>query len=141
MVSKLVSFGSDGAAVVMGCKSGVAAMLKAKIPGLHVSHSMAHRLGLAIKATATILLYFQKVESLLLWVYLFYHQSPLNWHMLHRTCEAHGQTYLVPTRVGRTRWVGHTEVALDHLLKVYQCVKVNLQQIAGWQDHPEASTG
>ena len=47
--SKLVGFGSDGASVMTGCKSGVSTRLKRE-PLLFLMHCMAHRLELGFKA-------------------------------------------------------------------------------------------
>lgn len=45
--TKTVAFGSDGAAVMVGAKKGVATLLKADIPHVISIHCVAHRLELA----------------------------------------------------------------------------------------------
>ena len=42
---KLVAFGSDGAAVMMGNQNGVAAQLKQAVPWIITNHCLAHRLA------------------------------------------------------------------------------------------------
>lgn len=44
---KLVAFGSDGAAVMVGVRGGVAALLKEISPWVIANHCAAHRLALA----------------------------------------------------------------------------------------------
>ncbi|KAL5466710.1 hypothetical protein EMCRGX_G030858 [Ephydatia muelleri] len=51
--SKLVGFGSDGASVMTGCKSGVSTRLKREQPLLFSMHCMAHRLELGFKAVCS----------------------------------------------------------------------------------------
>ena len=46
---RLVGFGSDDAAVMTGCKSGVATVLKKEQPCLFTIYCMAHRLELGFK--------------------------------------------------------------------------------------------
>ncbi|KAJ8300227.1 hypothetical protein KUTeg_021746 [Tegillarca granosa] len=46
-ISKVIGFGSDGAYVMTGCKSGVATRFREKCPHLISIHCMAHRLNLS----------------------------------------------------------------------------------------------
>ncbi|KDO19013.1 hypothetical protein SPRG_14850 [Saprolegnia parasitica CBS 223.65] len=46
----MVGFASDGASVMLGCRNGVATLLKTKIPRLVTSHCPAHRLNVAAEA-------------------------------------------------------------------------------------------
>lgn len=46
---KLVGFGADGAAVMLGKKGGVAKLLKDRVPDLIEIHCFAHKLELSVK--------------------------------------------------------------------------------------------
>ena len=72
--SKLVGFGSDGAAVMMGVKSGVATLLKNDVPWLVEIHCLAHRLELAIKECLKGT-YMDNIVDILTSVYYFYKGS------------------------------------------------------------------
>lgn len=71
---------TDGASVMVGKKAGVVKRLKdqtnrAFIQGIHCS---AHRLKLSFKDATKDLSLWTKASNLLLGVYLFYRNSPLN---------------------------------------------------------------
>ena len=71
-LSKLAGFSSDGAPVMMGRVSGVAARLKNLRPNLISVHCAAHRLELVFKDAIKNNLFLTKVSTLLLNIYLFY---------------------------------------------------------------------
>eukprot|EP00063_Salmo_salar_P088414 XP_014063249.1 PREDICTED: uncharacterized protein KIAA1586-like [Salmo salar] len=127
--SKLVALGTDGAAVMTGAKNGVVSRLKGDRAYIIGIHYMAHRLELTFSDAIRSNVMFQKVEDLLSGLYTFYHSSPLNRANLINRFQALGQTPLVPTRIGGTRWVGHLLAALDHFLRGYQGLVQHLEQI------------
>ena len=51
LVSKVVTLGTDGAAVMQGRKGGVVALMKKYLPSVLGVHCLAHRLELALKST------------------------------------------------------------------------------------------
>ena len=103
---KLVSLGSDGAAVVIGRIGGVAALLKQKKPTLQSICCFAHRLELAYKDAVEEIHHFLATDCLLLSLYLFYHKSAPVRADLIKTNKALGKkTTHPPTRVGDTRCV------------------------------------
>jgi hypothetical protein len=128
---KLVSLGCDGAAVMVGKKSGVAAHLTEEQPALVVVHCFAHKLELALKdASKNNKLYDKVVRVLLMGLYYFYHNSPLNRSMLRRALEMQPEgRILMPTRVGGTRWIPHTVRAITNLLATLVAVKQHLEQV------------
>ena len=132
-----MALGSDGAAVMLGKKGGVAALLKqeGRQPKLQAVHCMAHRLELAFKASikGSVL---SQVDELLLHLYLFYHGSPKNRSILRNACKALSVTYRVPPRVGGTRWVPHLKGALEVLWTVYPAM---LQQFLEMQEDSSCS--
>ena len=75
-LSKLVGFGSDGAANMMGVRSGVGVRLKELHPNLVLVKCLAHRLESCSRdATRDIKLY-DKSQMLLIGLYYLYKKSP-----------------------------------------------------------------
>lgn len=133
IVSKLVALSCDGASVNTGQKGGVGARLKTEQPDLIVLHCMAHRLELSIKdVLKKVHLYRKVVDTLLKGLFYFYHNSPLNNAMLHRTYHAmkeEGDKLLIPTRTDGTRWVGHQLLAVTNVLTSYKFIVGHLAQV------------
>eukprot|EP00731_Ephydatia_muelleri_P025501 Em0017g584a len=76
--TKLVGFGSDGASVMTGCKSGVSTRLKREQPLLFTLHCMAHRMELGFKRIIGANSFMSTFTELLFGIYNFYHSSALN---------------------------------------------------------------
>ncbi|XP_061193371.1 zinc finger protein 862-like [Saccostrea echinata] len=128
---KMVGLGSDGAAVMTGKKTGVAALLKEHHPSIISIHCLAHRLELAYKDALKGIKVAEKVVSgLLLGLYYFYHNSPLNRANLKESYKTLGIDMKMPTRVGGTRWVGHVLLALKNMFHGYASIKQHLYQLA-----------
>ncbi|KAK7095474.1 hypothetical protein V1264_006873 [Littorina saxatilis] len=127
---KLVGFASDGAAVNFGCKQGVAARLKTSRPKLVTVHCTAHRLELAFKDMTAQVEYYKKVSKLMKDLYDFYYRSPLNRSMLQRAAQAADLPFLVPTRVGGTRWVMHSDRALSNIVRAMPAIVNHLEQLS-----------
>lgn len=123
--SKLFALGTDGAAVMTGAKNGVVSRVMGNRAYIIGIHCMAHCLQLTFSDAIRSNVMFQKVEDLLSGLYT----SPLNRENLVNSFQALGHTPLVPTRFGRTRWVGHILRALDHFLRGYQGLVQHLEQI------------
>ncbi|XP_071848829.1 zinc finger protein 862-like isoform X1 [Apostichopus japonicus] len=134
--SKLVGFGSDGASVMTGRRSGVGARMKEHQPKLQTVHCIAHRLELAIKQASKNVPMVCKMDQFLINIFLFYHNSTLNRGLLRRTAEALGVTRFIPTRTGGTRWIGHTQNALTNLLSGYPAIVQHLLEI---KEHNQTS--
>ena len=126
---KLVGFASDGAAVMRGVRNGVVQKLKANQPKLQAVHCIAHRLELAIKAAIKASTIYDKLQKLLLELYLFYHQSTLNRGLLRTAAAALGVKKFIPTRTGGTRWIGHTKIALENLFSGYPAIVQHLLEV------------
>ena len=128
--SKLVALGSDGASVMTGHRSGLAALLKQSQPAIVIIHCFAHKLELSFKdAVKKTKLHEKAVGTLLMGLYYFYKKSALNRSMLKRSFQALGQRVYVPTRVGGTRWVGHLLTALENFRRGYSAILQHLQQV------------
>ncbi|XP_060554954.1 zinc finger protein 862-like [Ruditapes philippinarum] len=131
---KVIGVGTDGASVMLGKKSGVVVKLREHTnrPFIYGIHCSAHRLELAykdaVKAVNTKWTTHQKCEALLLNLYLFYKYVPLNRSNLKSSFESIGLKVLLPTRVGGTRWLPHTKMALKHLIHGHAAIVQHLEQ-------------
>ncbi len=72
----LVSANFDGAAVMMGVKSGVATRIQESFPWIIPVHCVAHKLELGILDGVKSVEYLAKFEAMVKKIYLFYHYSP-----------------------------------------------------------------
>ena len=126
---KLVGFGSDGAAVMLGRRGGVVTQLKELSPALQAIHCTAHRLELSFKDAVKNVALCNTVNSLLLNLYLFYKNSSKNRSSLKEAAEAVGDPKLFPTRVGGTRWLPHLQRALENFLRGYRAITTQMQQV------------
>lgn len=71
-LSQVFGFGSDGASVMTGNKTGVATRMKEENPHCVSIHCMAHRLNLASSQASKEIPYFKEVEKLLSDLYRFF---------------------------------------------------------------------
>ena len=91
---------------------------------------MGHRVELSYGDATKGVTIHQKLQDLLLGMFYFYHNSPLNRSNLKVTAEALGIPVYLPTRVGGTRWLSHTLTALTNLLKGYPAFVEHLGQVS-----------
>ena len=112
-----------------GCKSGVGTLLKKEQPLLFTLHCMAHRLELGFKGITEANTFMATFTELLFSIYNFYHSSALNRDNLKTSCAAVGIKFLVPSRVGGTRWLPHTMQALKKLWSIYPALMQHLEQV------------
>ena len=113
-----------------GKDNGVVARLK-QWKGRHIVgiHCMAHRLELSFKDSAQKINLHKKLDALLLGLHYFYAKSSMNRANLKRSFSLLNLNPLMPTRMGGTRWIGHTLQALDHFLQGYAGIVQHLQQV------------
>ena len=126
---KLVGLGSDGAAVMQGRKGGVTGLLRKEQPLLQSVHCSSHRLELAYREVIKGRPQLLRVQTTLEGVFNLYHKSALNRSMLKRACAATNVKYLVPCRVGGTRWMPHTLRALTNFFTSYPGIVNHMQQL------------
>lgn len=69
------------------------------------------------------------VSGLVLGLYYFYHNSPLNRANLKESYRALGIDRKIPTRVGGTRWVDHVLLALRNMFHGYAAIKQHFYQV------------
>ncbi|XP_071509517.1 zinc finger protein 862-like [Diadema antillarum] len=127
---KLIGFGSDGASVMMGKNSGVATLLKTRhSPVLQAVHCTAYRLELAFKDALKNVALYSTLSTLVLGLYLFYHNSPKNRSGLKLAADAVNQQVAIPTRTGGTRWLPHLQRALQQIMLGYKASLTHLEQV------------
>ena len=80
-MSKLVGFGSDGAANMQGAKSGVGVRLRSDHPEIFLVKYLAHRLESSFKDAMKQCSQFDKLQTLLLGLYY-----PQKWHQHNEFC-------------------------------------------------------
>ena len=77
LLKKLVGFGCDVAAVVIGVNNGVATLFRREQACVQAIHCFTHRLELAYRQALGHLPVNTELSGLLLSLYLLYHHSPL----------------------------------------------------------------
>lgn len=94
---KLIGTGTDGASVMLGKKGGTVALIKnaLKRPFIIAVHCSGHRLELAFKDAMKKIPAFGKIDALLLSVFYFYHNSPLNRSNLKESAKSLGRLLLI----------------------------------------------
>ena len=125
-ISKLVGFGSDGAATMMGIRSGVATLLKQQVPHLIPVHCLAHRLELCFKDAIKREKLFDKADTLLVGLYYLYKKSYKQKKSLMDTFALLKMKPILPPRVGGTRWLGHLSHALSVFFQGYEAFVAQL---------------
>lgn len=125
----LVGFGSDGASVMLGRKSGLAQRFKTYVNGpLYVIHCMAHRLHLASRKI------FEEIElknfeNLVNKVYAFYSRSAKKLSSLRTTAEALEVKFYKLDYIHEIRWISSEYIALQKLYKNWESIIVNMENV------------
>ena len=132
--SKMVGMGTDGASVMLGKKSGVVARIREILerPFILGIHCSGHKVELAYKDAVKDQNLYKKVDALLIGLYYFYRNSPLNRSNLKATAGMLHAKVLVPVRVGGTRWVSHVKLAIENLLNSYSSIVLHLKQVTAF---------
>ena len=129
-LSRLVGFGSDGASVMIGKHSGVAARIKAKQPILTSIHCMAHRLALvAGQAGDQVMIIADTFKPTLKHLFYFYDNSPVRLSGLKALEELLQTPELKLKKPLDTRWLSH-DAACQTLKKILPAVTVSLEREA-----------
>ena len=117
-LSRLVGFGSDGASVMTGKHSGVAARIKAKQPILTSSHCIAHHLALATGQVGDKVKFISGTfKPTLKQHFYFYENSPVRLRGLEAIEELLQTPELKLKKTLDTRWLSH-DAACQTLKKV-----------------------
>ena len=134
---KLVGTGTDGASNMLGKNNGFVARLRARLntPELVVVHWSAHRNELVYKDAARSIKLYEKVDSLLLSMYLFYRNSPLNRSKLKEAFVAIGEPPQIPSKNWSCSWIGHVARANSNVLVGYKGIMSHLSQVSIWSTY------
>ena len=106
-ISAVCSFGSDGAAVMMGRRSGVYARLKGHNPEIVSVHCGAHRLSLASSQAAQHVPYMKTFDLHLVALYYHLKNSSVREASLHQIQEVMEESVLCLKKAIHTRWLSH----------------------------------
>ena len=115
--ARLIGFGSDGAAVNLGSKSGVAARLKQEVEHLVSIHCTAHRLELGVVGAVKEHPKMANLQEELVHLYDQYHFSPKAIWELHEIAEALEEKVLRLTTLRGARWLPYIYRAIKVLNK------------------------
>ena len=126
-IDSLSSFGSDGASVMTGRHSGVAARLCAMNAQIIPVHCICHRLALATGQASNEVPYLKKMKEYLLTLWKFFHFSPVRAAGLKLIQEAMFLPELKMLKGVDTRWLSH-KASVSALLRSLPAVLVTLQQ-------------
>ncbi|KAK3094070.1 hypothetical protein FSP39_023772 [Pinctada imbricata] len=135
IMARLVCLACDGASVMVGHRGGVSALLRKEQPAMITIHCMAHRLELCLKDACKSVHLFNKVlNTLIMGLFYFYHNSSLNRSTLMNTFEVlkgddPKEKLLLPTKAGGTRWIGHHHRALTNIVTSYKYIVTHLSQL------------
>ena len=132
-VDKLGSFASDGAAVMVGKKSGVSTRLKEDNPHLITNHCRDHRLALACKDSFSKIPVVKKVDDFLENLYKYYKYSSNNSSSLSAVQKAFGDKQLKVKQAKHHRWLSHDQ-AVTAIVRSYRSLVTDLSQHGISQD-------
>ena len=136
-ISKISSFGSDGAAVMTGGVNGVSTRLKRLNPHMISIHCINHHLALGVSQAAKSVSYLNKFAEILVSIYKFYHHSAVRQAGLEEI-----QTILNDPHVhfkipSATRWLSHAQ-AVDAIGRSLFSLLVSLDKEASEKKNPTA---
>ena len=110
---KLVAFGSDGAAVMIGVRGGVAALLKEVTPWIITNHCVAHWLALASAQAANEVPYVKKFKAILGQLYCFYENSAVRTAGLKEIQEVLNDPNIKLTQASDVHWLSHERSVIN----------------------------
>ena len=127
--NRLVSICVDGAAVNLGVRHGLSALLKEDMPWLVAVHCTNHRLELAAKdACSTSFL--DEISTMLLNLHYMYEKSPKRLRELQILAELMEESIRKPDKANGTRWLQHKSCALSTLLLGYPVIVAHLKSMS-----------
>ena len=108
-ITSVFGFGSDGAAVMVGRRSGVAAQLKEHNPEIVSLHCGAHRLALASSQAAQHVPYLKTFDAHLIALYYHFKNSPVREAAFHEIQKIIDEPVLHLRKAIHTRWLSHDQ--------------------------------
>ncbi len=129
LMKKLVRICVDGAAVNLGVRHGLAALIKKDVPWLVAIHCMNHRLELSAK-DAFSNTFLNEVSTMLVNLHFVYENSPKRLRELRNVAEIMEERIRKPERATGTRWGQHKSRAIKSLLMGYDVIVTHLESMA-----------
>lgn len=120
MANRLIAVSCDGAAVMLGRKSGVCALLKERFPSIIVWHCSNHRLELCVNDVVKKMATINRFKAFIDKLYVLYHASPKNSRDLHLVADELGVQLLKIGRVLDTRWVASSFRTVSAIWENYE---------------------
>ncbi|XP_078514935.1 zinc finger protein 862-like [Lissotriton helveticus] len=134
----LIAVNFDGAAVMMGSKGGVAALIKKDIPFLLPFHCVAHKLQLGILDAVKFHPSICQFEQTLKWIFKFYWYSPKRRRNAKEMSRIIDENFAHFTDIKQVRWVSSKTRALAAMQQNLQIVVLHLGQVAAGSDDSAA---
>ena len=134
---KCVGFGSDGANVMVGRKTGVATRMKAKNPFVVSVHCAAHRLALVSSQAAREVSYMTKFMETLHALYNFFHNSAVRSSKLHSIQDALEEPVRSYKEVFSVRWLSLYD-AIEAVLVTWPSLQTTLENEVATSNNPLA---
>ncbi|CAC5392832.1 RPC1 [Mytilus coruscus] len=122
----MTGFASDGAAVFLGKKTGIATRLKDINPSLITIHCRDHRLALATRDSFNSVPVMKKVDDTLEKLYKYYKYSCNHSASLKAVQIAFNQAPLTIKQAKHHRWLSHNQ-AVASIVRSYQAIVVDLE--------------
>ncbi|XP_076308476.1 zinc finger protein 862-like [Tachypleus tridentatus] len=130
-VKNSCSVSSDGAAVMVGSKSGVVTRLKQFVPGVLATHCIAHKLTLSCATGADSIPYLVKYQDIMNSIFKFFKYSTKNMATLTAVQSIINTEEKRFKEIFHTRWLSF-EGAVDSLLSNYSSlVSVFMEETSG----------
>ena len=136
-ISKSRGFGSDGAAVMVGRRNGVATRLKARQPRLLAVHCINHRLALAAAHAADQIPYLQQFKATVRTLYLFYQNSSVRMAGLHAIQEVLDNPSIKLKQAKDVRWLPY-DAAIAAIIRTLPALIASLEREATKRSEPSA---
>ncbi|XP_060580037.1 zinc finger protein 862-like [Ruditapes philippinarum] len=128
-LQQMCAFGSDGAAVMVGKKTGVAVQLRQRVPHLISNHCVAHRLALAVAQAVKGVPYLPRFKDILGDLHRFYDHSPVRTSGLKDIQKLLNEPVLKLVEAKDVRWLSHDK-ATSTLMKCIPSVFTSLEREA-----------
>ena len=133
-LDRCVGFGSDGASVMVGIRSGVATCLKTVNPFIVSVHCAAHRLA---SQAAKEIVYLTKFMEMLHAIYNYFHNSAVHSAKFHQVQEALEEPVCSYKEVFSVCWLS-LYTAVDSAVQSWQSLQTTLGDKVASKGNPAA---
>jgi len=124
-----MSFTFDGASVMLGKLTGVAAKIKERNKCLFITHCIAHRLALACNSAEKQVAFCKYVENIMKLVYNFFSNSSKRIDILHKYQEILEHPILKIKQIYEIRWLSWYEAVKNLCLSIEALMDILLETI------------